>query len=228
MNPESIVYNCDCVEYMRTLADNHFDLAIADPPYSHGNSEAFIKGGRFHKGRFNRYRQVDGNPIDIDEWDKTPSDDFFTELFRVSKNQIIWGGNYFNLPPTKCFLVWDKRQPFDFSSAMCEYAWCSFNSPAKLFRYKVTLEKNKIHVCQKPVSLYAWILQNYANNGDKIFDPMIGSGSSRIAAYKMGFDYVGCELDKDYFDAQNERFASLCLGETRTSDNKIIKQLSIF
>lgn len=212
MNPASIVYNCDCVEYMRTLADNHFDLAIADPPYGINISS-------------NPFRRR----LEPKEWDNIELDnDFFTELFRVSKNQIIWGGNYFNLPPTKCFLVWDKRQPLDFSSAMCEYAWCSFNSPAKLFRYKVTLEKNKIHVCQKPVSLYAWILQNYANNGDKIFDPMIGGGSSRIAAYKMGFDYVGCELDKDYFDAQNERFASLCLGETRTSDNKTIKQLSIF
>lgn len=212
MNPKSIVYNCDCVEYMRTLADNHFDLAIADPPYGINISS-------------NPFRRR----LEPKEWDNIElGNDFFTELFRVSKNQIIWGGNYFNLPPTKCFLVWDKRQPFDFSSAMCEYAWCSFNSPAKLFRYKVTLEKNKIHVCQKPVSLYAWILQNYANNGDKIFDPMIGSGSSRIAAYKMGFDYVGCELDKDYFDAQNERFASLCLGETRTSDNRTIKQLSIF
>lgn len=212
MNPESIVYNCDCVEYMRTLADNHFDLAIADPPYGINISS-------------NPFRRR----LEPKEWDNTELDnDFFTELFRVSKNQIIWGGNYFNLPPTKCFLVWDKRQPFDFSSAMCEYAWCSFNSPAKLFRYKVTLGKNKIHVCQKPVSLYAWILKNYANNGDKIFDPMFGSGSSRIAAYKMGFDYVGCELDKGYFDAQTKRFASLCLGETRTSDNTIIKQLSIF
>lgn len=212
MNPESIVYNCDCVEYMRTLADNHFDLAIADPPYGIN-----ISSNPFRR----RLEPKDWDNIELDN-------DFFTELFRVSKNQIIWGGNYFNLPPTKCFLIWDKRQPFDFSSAMCEYAWCSFNSPAKLFRYKVTLEKNKIHVCQKPVSLYAWILKNYANNGDKIFDPMIGSGSSRIAAYKMGFNYVGCELDKGYFDAQNERFASLCLGETHTSDNRTIKQLSLF
>lgn len=231
MNPESIVYNCDCVEYMRTLADNHFDLAIADPPYSHGNSEAFIRGGRFHKGRFNRYRQVDGNPIDIDEWDKTPSDDFFTELFRVSKNQIIWGANYFDgMPATRCFLVWKKQIPENFSMAMCEYAWTSFQGNAKMFDYSQLskIGDKRFHPTQKPIELYAWILKHFAKDGDLIFDPMMGSQSSRVAAYKMGFDYVGCEVEPLYFNKGNERFASLCLGETRTSDNRTIKQLSIF
>jgi site-specific DNA-methyltransferase (adenine-specific) len=216
---------------MRTLADNHFDLAIADPPYSHGNSEVIIKGGRFHKGRFNRYRQVDGNPIDIDEWDKTPSDDFFTELFRVSKNQVIWGANYFDgMPATRCFLVWKKQIPENFSMAMCEYAWTSFDDNVKIveFRKQSTKEDVRFHATQKPVELYAWILRNYAKEGDLIFDPMMGSQSSRIAAYKMGFDYVGCEIEPIYFNKGNERFEKICKGIIPQSDGTKVKQLTLF
>jgi site-specific DNA-methyltransferase (adenine-specific) len=120
-------------------------------------------------------------------------------------------------------------QPFDFSLAMCEYAWSSFDSPAKMFRQHVSSNgEKKIHPTQKPVELYAWILRNYAKDGDLIFDPMVGSGSSRIAAYKLGFDFYGCEIDKDYFDAQEKRFASECFGETQMSNGETVKQLNLF
>jgi site-specific DNA-methyltransferase (adenine-specific) len=133
------------------------------------------------------------------------------------------------MPATRCFLIWKKQIPENFSMAMCEYAWTSFDKPAKMFRQHVASNgETKIHPCQKSVALYAWILKYYANDGETIFDPMTGSGSSRIAAYKMGFDYVGCELDKDYFDAQEKRYASECLGETKMSNGEIVKQLNLF
>ncbi len=110
------------------------------------------------------------------------------------------------MPPCKGFLIWDKKQPFDFTLAMCEFAWTSFNKPAKMFSYSVTSERGKIHPTQKPVALYEWILKNYAETGDKILDTHLGSGSSRIAAYNLDFDFTGYEIDADYFKAQEERF----------------------
>ena len=227
----SDVYNVDCVEYMRTLPDKYFDLACADPPYSYAGSEEFAKRKRFNKGRFGRYRNVDGQFIDIDEWDKTPEDAFFEELFRVSKNQIIWGANYFDgMPATRCFLIWKKQIPENFSMAMCEYAWTSFDDNAKVveFRQQSTNEDVRFHPTQKPVELYAWILRNYAKEGDLIFDPMMGSQSSRIAAYKMGFDYVGCEIEPIYFNKGNERFEKICKGIIPQSDGTKVKQLNLF
>lgn len=227
----SEVRNCDCIDFMRTLPDDYFDLCIADPPYSHANSEAFIKGGRFQKGRFNRYRQVDGIPIDIDAWDRTPPQIFFDEIFRVSKNQIIWGANYFDcMPATRCFIVWKKQIPENFSMAMCEYAWTSFQGNAKIVEFSQLSKKDdkRFHPTQKPIELYAWLLKNYAKQGDKIFDPMMGSQSSRIAAHKLGYDYWGCEVEKLYFDKGNERFDNICNGVITTSDGQQVKQLSLF
>ena len=227
----SDVYNVDCVEYMRTLPDNYFDLAVADPPYSHGNSEVIIKGGRFHRGRFNRYRQVDGVEIDIDEWDKTPEDAFFEELFRVSKNQIIWGANYFDgMPATRCFLIWKKQIPENFSMAMCEYAWTSFQGNAKIVEFSQLSKPDdkRFHPTAKPIELYAWIFKNYAKAGDLVFDPTFGSGSSRIAAYKLGLHYVGCEISPLYFNASNERFDRIINGIQKTKDGGVVQQLSLF
>lgn len=202
----------DCLEYMKTIPDKYFDLCIADPPYGIGISN-------------NPFRQKHQKKV----WDnQIPTNEVLNELQRVSRYCIIWGGNYFNLPPNKHFIIWDKVQPFDFSSAMCEYAWSNINSPAKIFRYRVTTEKNKIHPTQKPIALYSWILDNYANGGDKIFDPFLGSGSSRIAAYKKGFDFYACELDKDYYEAQEERFRRECLGEVKQENGVIITQNSLF
>ena len=140
-------------------------------------------------------------------WDsEIPGKEYFEELFRVSKNQIIWGGNYFGLPPTRCFLVWDKGEGFyNRTFAECELAWTSFDLNTVKFKHDPLAKgdyKGKIHPTQKPVQLYKWLLQNYAKAGDKILDTHLGSGSSRIAAHKLGFEFVGCELDKDYFEAQ--------------------------
>ena len=143
---------------------------------------------------------------------------------------LYGGGNYFldYLGNTKCFLIYDKKQPQGVSFASCEFAWTSFDSVAKTFYYSPMQIKDRIHSCQKPIELYSWILDNYAKEGDKIFDPFLGSGSSRIAVYMKDLDFYGCELDKEYFDAQEERFRKECLGEIKSDSGKIIKQLELF
>ena len=219
----SKTYNVDCLEYMKTLPDNAFDLAVVDPPYGDGCSQSV---------QVERERETDGvqqvwgvvRPIQgasrtggtwaakygkkIVAWDTAPDKEYFEQLFRVSRNQIIWGGNYFELPPTRCFLVWRKLTISDqFSMAMCEYAWTSFNSNAKLFEYAPQGKGDRFHPTQKPVALYSWIFKNYAKPTMKILDTHLGSGSSRIAAWDYGIKFfVGCEIDKTYFDKQEERF----------------------
>ena len=189
--------NIDCMDFMAGLPDNAYELAIVDPPYG--------LGGRVVNscGRFKGYYNNNGN------WDEEPpSQNYFTELFRVSKNQIIWGGNYFNLPPNRCFLIWDKKQPEGISFGMAEYAWASFNSVSKVF-YQFSshvTQGKRIHPTQKPIALYRWLLTNYAKPGDRILDTHLGSGSSRIAAEELGFEFVGCELDEDYYNDQEKRF----------------------
>ena len=219
---KSDVFNCDCMEYMRMLPDKAFQLAIVDPPY--GLDRKSTQGAGKLKNR-------ELNKADIAKrWDIAPSAEYFDELRRVSENQIIWGANYFTMPPTRCFVIWKKTIPENFTMAMCEYAWTSFNANAKVFEHSQVGDKNdpRFHPTQKPVALYAWLLKNYAKPGDRIFDPMMGSQSSRIAAYKMGFDYVGCELDKEYFDKGCERFNRECKGEIVTKDGNIVKQMSLF
>jgi site-specific DNA-methyltransferase (adenine-specific) len=193
----SVVYNEDCVEGMKRFPDKYFDLAITDPPYGLGNK--LVDGGASRNGKF------DKNRVSV-KWDILPSDEYFTELMRVSKNQIIWGGNYFRLPPTRCNLIWYKMQ--EFSGADFELAWTSFDKSSKAFKMSraEAYSDGKIHPCQKPIKLYEWILQNYAEQGDLILDTHVGSGSSRIAAYKGGFNFTGFEIDKDYYEAQEKRF----------------------
>ena len=143
----------------------------------------------------------------IVSWDYAPGEDYFKELFRVSKNQIIWGGNYFALPPNRCFIVWKKTNiPESFTMAMAEYAWSSFDDNAKVIELSSAGIENRFHPTQKPVALYHWIFRNYAKSGDKILDTHLGSGSSRIAAYDMGLDFVGCEIDKEYVEKEEKRF----------------------
>ncbi len=140
-------------------------------------------------------------------WDTAPDESYFNELFRVSRNQIIWGGNYFGLPPTRCFLILRKTNvPLNFSMAMAEYAWTSFNANAKIFDFNMQNQPERFHPTQKPIELYKWIYQTYAKPGDKILDTHLGSGTSRIAAYDMDLDFWGYEIDKEYFDKMNERF----------------------
>lgn len=183
------ITNEDNMQLMARYPDKYFDLAIVDPPYGIG---------------------ISSNPVrqkhDKKNWDdNVPSKEYFTELFRVSKNQIIWGGNYFDLPPSQGFFVWDKKQPHDFSLAMVEYAWSSIKKPAKMWTLSVQKEQNKIHPTQKPIQLYEWLLLNNAKPGDKILDTHLGSGSIAIACHDYGFDLTACELDKDYFDAAMKR-----------------------
>ena len=232
----SDVFNMDCVEYMRTLPDNFFDIAICDPPYGDADSDDFQFGEntstrnrlRFHGGdRWERYyKEKDGDLKNID-WDVAPQQEFFDELFRVSKNQVIWGGNYFSLPPTRCFLVWRKLSISEkFSMAMCEYAWTSFKGNAKLFESVPQRGKysGKFHPTEKPIALYNWILDLFAKDGDKIFDPMMGSQSSRCAAFLSGYDYCGCEIDEYYFNKGNEFFERICHGvDIDEKGNKIIQ-----
>lgn len=213
----SIAYNMDCMEFLRNCPDKAFNLCVVDPPYGGAGNE-FKRadksrfGGRFDKYKIKRTggslaKKFGNNIID---WDVAPSDEYFTELFRVSKEQIIWGGNYFELPANRCFLVWVKTNiPEKFSMSMCEYAWCSMNDNAKVFYHTSSGSKNnvRIHPTEKPIKLYEWIFKNYAKQGDKILDTHLGSGNSRIAAYNLGLDFVGLEINKTYFDKQEERFS---------------------
>lgn len=160
--------------------------------------------------KYSRQGGVFSSDGDIRHWDYAPPQEYFDELFRVSKNCIIWGGNYFALPPTRCFLVWRKLTISEnFTMAMAEYAWTSFNENAKVFEFAPQGKKGdtRFHPTQKPVELYAWIYRLFAKPGMKILDTHLGSGSSRIAAYDAGLDFVGCEIDEYYFNKQEERFA---------------------
>ena len=192
----SEAYLMDCMEYLQTLPDNFADLALVDPPYGLGKS--VVNSG----GRFKRYENKNGN------WDlNTPPDFYFKELFRISKNQIIWGGNYFLLPANKCFIIWDKGQPEGISFAMCEYAWCSFDSVAQIFRMRTQGQAGRDHPTAKPIKLYSWIYANYLPQGGKVIDTHLGSGSNRIAADKAGnIDFYATEIDADYFNAQEKRW----------------------
>jgi len=195
--------NIDCMEYMKTLPDKAFDLAIVDPPYGI-DWTAQTKSVNTGKAWIQH---------EVKNWDSAaPEPLYFDELQRTSKNQIIWGMNHFidavpfscNSP---CWVIWDKIQ--EFSGASFEMAWTSFSRPAKAFRMarcEAYVGTDKIHPTQKPVKLYEWILKNYAKQGDRILDTHLGSGSSAIAAHYGGFDFVGCELDTDYFNAAKQRF----------------------
>jgi len=194
----SIVTNEDCMVVMARYPDKYFDLAVVDPPYG---------GGQHFNFRFGTGDAVYKN--------NAPTKEYFDELFRISKNQIIWGGNYFTyaLPVNRCWISWYKGQPID-SFSDFELAWTSFDKTSRQinlesygFRHadKRAGEKT-IHPTQKPVALYDKVLADYAEKGQRIFDSHLGSGSSRISAYKAGLDFTGCELDKDYFEAQEARF----------------------
>lgn len=199
--PYSEVYLMDCVAGLRHYPDNYFDLAVVDPPY--GINMAMGHKGSEKRGDKNKYKSFAGNDNSI------PDAEYFAELVRVSKNQIVWGANYMikHLEPTPCFIVWDKVQPEAFSMAMCEIAWTSFKSPAKIFKKRIVgADDVRIHPTQKPVYLYDWIFKNFAAEGNLILDTHVGSGSSRIAADKAGLNFVGFEIDEEYFNAANQRF----------------------
>jgi len=186
----------DNMELMARYEDNYFDLAIVDPPYGIDITNAgWVKSNDNIKTENN--------------WDNlTPEPEYFNELKRVSKNQIIWGGNYFldNLGNTRCFLIWDKQIGECTSFASSELAWTSFDKSTKTFyEHPAKHGKDKIHPTQKPVKLYEWLLMNYAEEGDKILDTHLGSGSIALACHNLGFDLTACELDPDYYAAAMKR-----------------------
>jgi site-specific DNA-methyltransferase (adenine-specific) len=206
MENKLTITNEDNMELMARYPDNYFDLAIVDPPY--GISYARGKNGWGVNKNRPELKDV--------KWDKeTPQQEYFNELFRVSKNQLIWGGNYFTdkIPVSKCWVVWNKINNTDNKSvfADAELCWTSFTKVVKMFTLRTmgfisdTNDEFRIHPTQKPTELYKWILKNYAKNGDKILDTHLGSGSIAIAAHDYGFDLTACELDKEYFDKAMQR-----------------------
>jgi len=212
----SEVYNTDCIEGIKQYPDKHFDLAVVDPPYgikadvnqnNLGGKRGFTKGA----GTYKKYHHTN--------WDnEVPNQEYFKELQRVSKNQIVWGGNYFHELKLEGVIIWDKGNSGNFKEG--ELAKTSFNT-FKMFGYSradayINDCDVKIHPTQKPVKLYDWIFQNYAKEGDLILDTHLGSGSSRIAAHKSGLDFVGFEIDKEYFDNSEKRY------------NEFTSQLTIF
>ena len=199
-------YNRDCMDAMREFPDKFFELAIVDPPYG-------ISYARGKNGWGECERRADRSDV---KWDsKTPDKEYFDELLRVSKEQIVWGGNYFTdkLPVSKCWITWDKCNGTENKSvfADCELAWTSFSKVCRMFKMRQmgfisdTQDTERIHPTQKPTELYLWTLKNYAHHGDKILDTHVGSASSLIACHRMGFEYWGYELDESYFKAATER-----------------------
>lgn len=219
----NVAYNMDCMEAMREMPDKCFNLAVVDPVYGDVTAGGYITGkSRGGVGPHPEYN--------YELWNQPKTGrEYFDQLFRVSKNQIIWGGNYFAAEiarDSQCWIVWDKCHPEGVKFADAELAWTSFDSKTRIFRFlwngmcqgtpgngtkmqgNKSRNEKRIHPTQKPIALYAWIFKNYAQPGDKILDTHLGSGSSRIAAYDAELDFVGYEIDKEYFDKQEERFAA--------------------
>ena len=216
--PLSEVYLEDCVTALKRFNDKYFDLAIVDPPYGIGAGK---RVGTTYKEGVLRNKKGFGNTklYTAKNWDnEVPTAEYWNELFRVSKNQIVWGGNYFTqyLPESRGWIYWDKKiinhQIDNYSDG--ELAWTSFDTVLRKVTYdwiglgycNSSEKGTRIHPTHKPIFLYEWILQKYAKEGDVILDTHLGSGSSRIACHKAGLDFVGCEIDKDYFDKQEARF----------------------
>lgn len=189
------IYHADCMDMMKDIPDKYFELAIVDPPYGWGGK---LKG---------RNNSGDGS-----NWNISPNNEYFDELFRISENQIIWGGNYFKLPPTRCFIIWDKKQPVK-QFARCELAWTSFELNSAIYEYSyfgnINSDINRFHPTQKPVALYRWILSQYAKPGDKIIDTHSGSGSCAIACHLEKFEFLAIEKDFDYHAASVKRLEEI-------------------
>ena len=199
----SIYLNADCMNPetgLPSYPDKWFDLAIVDPPY--GIGKALTSGG----GGGGWKKQTESN---AHLWDIAPNEEYFDQIFRVSRNQIIWGGNYFTLPPCRQPICWDKVRPNQKNASEWEYAWTSFDGRARMFSFCANggfiLKEPRLHPTQKPISLYRWLLTNYAKPGMRLLDTHVGSASSLVAFEEMGFEYVGFELDTDYYKASCKR-----------------------
>lgn len=240
-------YNIDCMEYMRDLPDKAFNLAVVDPPYginiaSHANGQVVGGGARPFGGKKNVYGRSRKALACSKHYhtfadERPPDEGYFNELARVSKRQIIWGGNFMldYLGAASCMIVWDKKRR-GLDQADCEIAWTNLPGQSRIFEYlwngmlqeNMKEKEQRIHPTQKPVALYAWIYKNYAKPGMKILDTHLGSGSSRIAAYNAGLDFVGCEIDEDYYQMQEERFAKhIAQGRLVFDEPKQAEQINL-
>ena len=212
------ITNEDNMAMMARYDDDYFDLAVVDPPYGILNK---TKRGGDHKFNMDEYVK----------WDIKPEIQFFNELFRVSKNQIIWGGNYFgglwqHNEYNRCFIIWDKNQPETLNNfSMAELAWTSFDKPSKIFRYSVRKNRNKMHPTQKPCELYAWILKLFAKEGDRILDTHLGSGTNAVACHNAGFDFTACEIDGKYFKKSIKFIEENAFIKIDTSIPKTVRQV---
>ena len=191
------LHNGDCLPYLKAMPEKSVDVIVTDPPYGLG---------------------IAANPVrqkhERQAWDNaTPTSEVFVEMFRVSKHQIIWGGNYYELPPHKNFLIWDKYQPENFTLAMAEMAWTSFDMPAKIFRYSVQREGANVHPTQKPVALMKWCLAKFCQAGQTVFDPFMGSGTTGVAAVQLGINFIGCEVSPEYFAIAERRIKQASLQQ---------------
>ena len=206
VQPFSEVLNEDCIQVMKRYPDKFFDLAVVDPPYGINIGTEIDRSG-FKEGTSKNSMTKFEKSMKDKKWDnEIPNAEYFQELFRVSKNQIIWGGNYFldHLPNTRCMITWDKMTYVPTMSQV-ELAWTSFKRHSLLKKINSN-QLNRFHPTQKPVALYDWIYSVFADEGQKILDTHLGSGNSRISANKAKLHFVGCEIDKDYFDAQEKSF----------------------
>jgi site-specific DNA-methyltransferase (adenine-specific) len=215
----------DCMALMAEYPDNHFDLAIVDPPYGilnldgQGSTMAVRKSPRQQGSGKLKNRLLNRSDV---RWDKAPSAEYFAELRRVSRNQIVWGGNYFDLPPTRCVLCWDKEQPWE-NFSQWEMAWTSFDKPAAIFhRSNCGQEPGKIHPTQKPIRLYNWILSRFASPGQRILDTHMGSGSIAIACHYARLHLTASEIDEDYFKAACARIERETAQDSFDFSNKQI------
>lgn len=242
--------NEDCMIGMARYPDKYFDLAIVDPPYGVGSVTYMPSTRESTAGGFIDKYEVIVATLDLNQRSKTkvnvvradsadrviknfgddnvcPPPSYFKELFRVSKHQIIWGGNYFMLPPSRGFVIWRKLTISEsFSMAMCEYAWISFNENSKMFECapQGTASDKRLHPTQKPTALYKWLLEKYAQKGDKILDTHVGSASSLIACHDMGFDAVGFELDPDYYAKSKQRLEDFMAQPKLTDLQQMVRE----
>jgi len=234
MIPLNTIQCRDCLEGMREIPDKSIDLVITDPPYgigeAAGNNKSRSKafGSNSFGSHNTTHKIIPAKDYGNLEWDnQIPTAEYFDEIFRISKNQIIFGGNYFELPPSPCWIVWDKDNSGDFADA--ELAWTSFKSAVRIFKWKwngmlqedMKHKEDRIHPTQKPVKLFEWIIKNYAKEGDVICDPFFGSGSCLVAAVRMGHQFIGFEKEPTYFEkaqiriknAQEQRKLEVWFGE---------------
>lgn len=201
------VFNENCLETMKRMPDKSVDLVLTDPPYGINLAKMNMGVGNTPKASKKENRKWESK-----DWDnQTPSQQIFDEIFRISKHQIIWGGNYFNLPPFKFYILWDKQIPNGLSFADCELAWTSFDKAPRMFRYSAYRNKSeKVHPTQKPPELFRYCLEIAKAEKDWIiYDPFMGSGTTAIACKSLGLNYIGSELDKDYYEIIQKRLQSV-------------------